>query len=79
MSKIKILKSLIVDAIKDNHGIEAIDLVCRADIAPYCVEINFVDLLADMVDNGEIVALVYSVDNQVKKMYFPKNVKFIKD
>lgn len=79
VSKIKNLKLLIIDAIKNNYGIEAINLVCRSEIAPYCAEINFVDLLSDMVDNGEILVLSCVINDQTKKLYFPKNTKFIKD
>jgi hypothetical protein len=76
MSTIKNCKLAILDAIKNNYGIEAMSLVCRPEVAPYCAEINLIDLLADMIDEKEIIGLRFEANNQIKTIYFPKGTKF---
>lgn len=77
-------KSKIIRIIEASQGLKAVELACKPEIAALSAEIDLVELLEELVENKEIVELVYVLPESNfnhgylrKTFYLPKNTKII--
>ena len=72
-------KQKIIEVIERSDGVNGMDLVCRPEIAKYCAEFDFLALMDELVDGGDIVKLEYTLPKTpyTRVLYLPRGTKIV--